>query len=72
MRGVFSTAQKAGIHESLMNDEEEGEVSAFDLKTPGKGTVSKEINKIMTRSQKKRGKKANANGSISSKRRRLE
>ena len=50
MRGAFSTAQKALPQELLVEEEEDCEVSAFDLKTPGKGAVSKEINKIMTRS----------------------
>ena len=50
MRGAFSTAQKALPQELLVEEEEDCEVSAFDLKTPGKGATSKEVNKIMTRS----------------------
>ena len=50
MRGAFSTAQKALPQELLVEEEEDCEVSAFDLKTPGKGAISKEVNKIMTRS----------------------
>lgn len=70
MRGGFSTAQKPNSNDSLTkNEEEEAEVSAFDLKTPGKTNGSKEVNKVITRSQKKRTKKSNAN---SNKRRRIE
>ena len=70
MRGGFSTAQKPNQNDSLTkNEEEEAEVSAFDLKTPGKANCSKEVNKVITRSQKKRTKKSNAN---SNKRRRIE
>jgi hypothetical protein len=51
MRGTFSTAQKPIANDFLIkNEEEQGEVSAFDLKTPGKANASKEINKVITRS----------------------
>lgn len=72
MRGALSTAQKGNNQDQSLNDQEECEVSAFELKTPGKTNLSKEVNKVMTRSQKKRGKRAINNATLSTKRRRQD